>query len=484
MTLSGKTWAAGEALGASHRADHNALPDAVKNNRGIDVTSSDYGAVGDGVTDDSAAVTAAVNAAATAGTNVVFPAGSTFVMEGVPLKEGVSYLCHGANFELPAGATGAMFVAAAGSEFFGGGIQGGEFNGGDQAQGCVDFSALTRLDYFRIDGAYIHDFAGTAVELPDNTRRCFIADTRFFDNGVGLLFGEHANVDHCEFRNNTTGITGRLNDFVVVGSKFLYNTDGVKPTSGDDITNGSFVGCDFYGNTGTAAQVTRAVTFSSCLISGAASASAVGVDVLGVGVTFTGCRFGEADTASHFTTGAIRWSGGDAVLAQMVVSACFFRSNNAVPLIALADSRLNGLVFEGCTLELTDGALAEDTGRLQRCRISGNHVVLDGTGANFLNMGEMLNSQVHDNIIEVNGVTLTDAIITVGDTFTIGNTFEGNTLLSVNSGAAVFLAGDVRGTILLGNRLRVITWDAAEITNDDANTLIVNNLGIADGGGL
>lgn len=71
MTFSGKTWAAGEALGAEHRTDHNALADWMT---GQAVNVVEYGAVGDGTTDDAAAIQAAVDAADAANTPVLIPA--------------------------------------------------------------------------------------------------------------------------------------------------------------------------------------------------------------------------------------------------------------------------------------------------------------------------------------------------------------------------------------------------------------------------
>lgn len=70
MSFSGKTWAAGEALGAEHRTDHNALSDWMG---GQAVSVVQFGAAADGTTDDTTAIQAALDALPAAGGRLWLP---------------------------------------------------------------------------------------------------------------------------------------------------------------------------------------------------------------------------------------------------------------------------------------------------------------------------------------------------------------------------------------------------------------------------
>ena len=75
-------WAAAPVFNSPHHGV-TAIDDAVMGGPVVDVRHPDYGAVGDGVTDDSAAIQAAIDAIPSTGGVVVFPAGNYHVDTGL-----------------------------------------------------------------------------------------------------------------------------------------------------------------------------------------------------------------------------------------------------------------------------------------------------------------------------------------------------------------------------------------------------------------
>jgi len=107
MTLPGN-WATGQSFTA---AAENAVETAVNLNTGKLINPMNYGAVGNGTTDDTAAINAAITACGNKGT-VIFPAGHTFLYIGtITIPNGVALVGGGHGFQeehLRAGAAAAL----------------------------------------------------------------------------------------------------------------------------------------------------------------------------------------------------------------------------------------------------------------------------------------------------------------------------------------------------------------------------------------
>jgi hypothetical protein len=127
----------------------NALGQIAKNNATINV--KDFGAVGDGVTDDTAAIQAAVDFVASAGGIVWFPSGTFLHGTTITLKSNVTLFGYGAVLKWSGGSAVQTTTASSGvTENIG--VHGLTFDGGANASGClalrsVYFGSFTDLSF-------------------------------------------------------------------------------------------------------------------------------------------------------------------------------------------------------------------------------------------------------------------------------------------------------------------------------------------------
>lgn len=151
-------------------------------NRASDIVSvKDFGAVGDGVTDDTAAIQAAINARAVSGGTLLFPAGTyeisstlnwqnttsadkpgiSFVGEGRDSTIIKSYIANGPVLDIRG--TKSFASGGTGSRFFnGGGIYGIRFDGAN-ATGTSDAIFVQGWQYAEIVDCYITTFPRDGV---------------------------------------------------------------------------------------------------------------------------------------------------------------------------------------------------------------------------------------------------------------------------------------------------------------------------------
>lgn len=154
-----------------------------------------FGAVGDGLTDDSAAIQAAVNA----NSSITFTAGRTYVFKNVTLRNGSRIFAHGATMLAPAGSAleaDSFFKAdgTSGSHLSDILISGGTYSHGDRVGSVI---AADYTDGITVEHCLSEDAASAAFTFANCTRvhlaGCRVADQAFAagTNGGAIT------LDHC-----------------------------------------------------------------------------------------------------------------------------------------------------------------------------------------------------------------------------------------------------------------------------------------------
>lgn len=232
--------------------------------RGLCLNVQDYGAEGNGSTDDTTAIQGAIDAAATAGAAVFFPAGVYItqplslppgcVLEGVsgqgyvspefgvyPNADAVSTL------KLKAGSTGPLLSEDDGGTYEAthvrirdlaldcNGLTQPAINIADESSGVARFWIMERLYVTNIGGA-----TGYAVYIGNNNTACvmrdcvvfnFFSSARHGNHGVGW-YGQDGMMDNCYiggFSGNGLEVLGGSSDqtFMMVGGGIFTCTTGV-----------------------------------------------------------------------------------------------------------------------------------------------------------------------------------------------------------------------------------------------------------------
>ncbi len=438
----------------------------------------DYGAVGDGATDDSIAFNNALSALATlGGGTLACNGGKTYIVEGIELKERVYINLNGAILKAPSTPSASMFLGPSGfpdagdnSGFQGGGILNGELDGRDKSRRGVDFTTngMGRLERFVLDDVYLHDFS-RAYSGSSNDRQPSIVNCRLHDNTEGVhIVVNHPYIRNTAFRTNGHGITGDNNspiqDLHVTGCIFAYNTVHVAPGSGGEIQGCQFNGCIFYKHSGTVGvSVNADCFFVGCEFVGV-NDSDVGVAIDGRGTIIAGCNFGYSfnESASDcFGTGAIR-IGNNA--DELCISGCHFWVLGDGPAIYDNNGTFRCLNVSGNTARIAGGkkfiAFNQASSVCAHCVINGNAIELTGTG---LGSG--------DGIIEIDSFNSTGGTIANNAIAALGGSETG--------GAAIAL-GDVTDCIITGNKIRNFT-DAFSIASGSTRAKWASNVGSSSG---
>jgi len=296
------------------------------------VNVRDYGALGDGATDDTAAVNAAI-AAASARVTVYFPAG-TYIVDTFALKDYVRFRGEGygktaimakagsstpALVTMPAGRVRDCFIEDL--RFFGNGNAGQHcFNlvssTGTYGDGGLWYSGLSRV--------HIQDFSGDCIRLTGGgspwllpMQFITLTDVVAIASPTGHAISATGQVDQVtvvggEFDGPGQG-SGTTNDTNVNlatdsgtwsfhGTTFQYNGVGVYT----QIASGSFIGCHFESlNTGIRAQSDNATSVIGCFFQsnvGNTSGGSVINALSGAQVLVTGCNIVGTPNMHFLTT--------------------------------------------------------------------------------------------------------------------------------------------------------------------------------------
>lgn len=227
------------------------------------VSVKDFGAVGDDVTDDTAAIQAAIDYMASIGGTILFPAGTYKVTSSLNWVQTVDVGASGIMFQGEGGtggpsggattiiksyiANGPLFQiqgtvssggGAVGSVFFNGGGMSGICLDGDNATGTSQGIRVSGWQYAEISDVTIMNFPGDGI-------------TQYVDPGYPNADYSSSTirlVDSWFWNNKGFGInqTGPIGSWIWEYNKCLfgYNGDGVYVSS----SNNAFLGCSFVGN--------------------------------------------------------------------------------------------------------------------------------------------------------------------------------------------------------------------------------------------
>lgn len=199
------------------------------------VSVTDFGAVGNGVADDTAAIQTAITAVKNTSKQLFFPAGSYRVTSSLVMDAvGMSFMGAGGGGNARS-AAGSLGVVGTGSNVSATQII-GDFNGGAviriKAQGCK----VSDMTITRSASAYAASFAvadAGVMVCPDDsagyqtTRKAYLLNLRVMNtNGDGILFANdvvNSTAENCEV-NCVKG-----SGFVVAGGSYLSFTNRSQP---------------------------------------------------------------------------------------------------------------------------------------------------------------------------------------------------------------------------------------------------------------
>jgi len=213
----------------------------------------DFGAIGDGLTDDTAAIQLAFNNS----NNVYFPAG-TYVSKTITVINDGTHIYgdgHSSILEFKTGETGVLLscsdkrVNINNLRFFG---------GLTSTQRSISVSASDRNGIYIysqqnsiINGVTIDGFANTGLHIVDTANyvweRFLVTNSTFLNNYKGIdtgLFGEYTRYSNLDITSNYIGITIRSGNITNVNSKIAKNGTGVFLASGTaNNGHGNMNGC-------------------------------------------------------------------------------------------------------------------------------------------------------------------------------------------------------------------------------------------------
>lgn len=305
---------------AFHRADGSEL--GLQFNSHLSL-KYDYGAVGDGVTDDTAAVQAWLSAALSTGRIAYADPGVYLVTAqvAVTLTSDRSLTIRGVGRGNATGSASRFLLGAALASNDTAMIQ---INGASQS-GFVDIEGI------ELRGASL---TGTGMKVTDLSARCVVRRC-WFQNFLGRGFwhysgiGIYIDTTHCE--GNATGIeiggTTSIGEGAIVACKFASNTTrNVMLNTGATFL--SFIGCTIYGE--------------------AAPEESIGVEMAAgvVGVGFYQCNFENSVPALYAPSGNI---------TQLTVQGCTINPRNltgagtkyGIDISSLGYGMVQGNVFTG-----------------------------------------------------------------------------------------------------------------------------------------
>ena len=384
------------------------------------INVKDYGAVGDGATDDTAAIKAAVaaglaeqqNAAgfgSNNGTTIFFPIGKYRISDAIGIYYGLNILGEQSGLVNAGNAisTGTVLLLSNtkpdGSPWTSTTVVGGNVinkrvmfsmvNGGPIQM--RNFGAITQENN-DIDSVFL--LSGNGFPVPYN--------------GVGVTQALFSGLRIFSFESVFRG--SRFADVTIENCGIEYNRFVFQPTATGFISFGDInsVTTQFYGNFGVVSVGVGTSfnnsTFSSCIFHLAPSSNlsmftGAGGDISSI--RFASCEFspGTGSTGSYFNN-----LGTDVILQNCSFASCRFKSNPAVTFSfsATAGRSFRGNVFTGCVFENSsiDVSIEDDFNVINSCVFIGtSSVTTEASKDLIMNGNNFGNNSVNPPII-LNGV--------------------------------------------------------------------------------
>jgi len=288
-----------------------------------------YGAVGDGVTNNTTAFTNAIIAANAGGFDVFVPNG-TYIINNVPILSNVNIYGEGKGSILRPSNTGttACFTASnvvdwsiSDLKFYGYNTTAGSITSStvitNSATNGINVSALcmrytiNKCLFYGFNGYGIYCSNSGSYSDPTTMGKIYGCDLRY--NYCGLYVGqycEYFSVDNCTFVENTYGVWNLGGNNKYAGSTFKYCYYGFNLDTGGNDSHGNIVGNDFnHCNTGLlvgAIANGETVSANAFFATNIIATSAVGLifdaNIFGAGtVSLTSC--GDIVFSNNYATG-------------------------------------------------------------------------------------------------------------------------------------------------------------------------------------
>jgi hypothetical protein len=432
----------------------------------------DYGAIGNGVADDSAAIIAALNAAnAAGGAAVYFSAGTYLVNQTLPLYQNVYHYGDGIGVSIiqqGAGATGSLFKSAATDIFNFGGFTDLTLRGeSSHSYIGIDLSSVTGyLGIYHIDSIEVDGFGtgyyGAPFEYQNMTTR-----STFKNNAdAGAVVFENPYIYDCSFINNGVGLTGRLIDAFLVNNVFTGNDIGLAGSAGQRISQSTISSNVFSGNHSIAMVIDDQNTVNNNQIdSGSLTTPAqYGIFAREDLNTFAGNTFGQSGSSPHqdFSVAAIYFGpldrfgnphSGGTFGYNTIVTKNTFVADAGPAIVAAPSMSLIGVSILDNTFELHGQPAivfnANSSSWVRGNLISNNHFLL------MSNMSQpvvQIARSFYGNSLQNNVFTVSPGVTTAGlvDLDARGTIFLGNTATGVTVGDRPwrFSLADTQTTVL------------------------------------
>lgn len=479
-----------------------------------------FGATGDGSTDDSAAITAAIEAVKTAGGGTVYFPPGTYRAQGLPIYENIFYRGAGtmaSTIMLVNGASTDLFIATKAGDFTNGGFFDLALNGVSAAGGKdgITFSGVTgalnryylnRVQFQNFRYGYAGPTTGGANPLggsQQNEFETYVENCSFYACTAGMRTYENPFVMNCRFNSNGVagsagaGITGRLSDAYVIGNSFSQLDWSIKPETGNANINSIFQGNLFYGMTTHAGGYHLAVD-TGCVVTGnifvglgsgaTSNAAETGLLIRAGNCTVTSNKFGRQSGSlkGGFSVAAIDFSPTDWTGANIdpVGMGCLIEGNHFIN-------------DEGPCIRFVDGAISTAAKKFEGCTIRGNTFHVSSGNGGFRQI-DLRNAQNGGNFPFTRGNTISDNMFVVNKNnynlpaLEIAYSFYGNQVSGnhfyFGSGVTTntpIMAIDARESLVTGNRVHRSPSGAApgfDFTAKNSLSRIYGNQVVTNGG--
>jgi hypothetical protein len=371
------------------------------------VSVKDFGAVGDGVTDDTAAIQAAINSLGTFGA-VVFPSG-TFKFSGITISnsisiEGSGYQNGATRFLNPTATIPFFTVTGASGVSFSKFYASASVTRTNGAFISISGSSRVKFSDFYMSGHYI----GLSINSSDNI---VIDSFSMFDAVLGAIqVGNSGRVENCSINNGyiknqttaaTFGVFAGFVDVMSLGAGLVIINQGscfkISPASGQVASLVDAYGTVFDTATkGVEIVPTGTGKVERCDFVGGwyGENSGTGFDIDGTSGYVSGIRIISGDFINNTNNGiSITASNAD----QITVSSCNFASNG---IGIRLDGAIGDLLIENCFLGAYGDAPANTVGlsttTIPSGRIGNN--IFAGNGTNESGLQSALELYTSDNI--------------------------------------------------------------------------------------
>jgi len=198
-----------------------------------------YGLIGNGSTNDRAALNTLLNTTAPTGSTIYFPPGNYYIGSNIAITDKqFNFVGFGAIISTDANVsifTISSTVTAASKCKFDGLV----FRGNDTGTSQIGINFSDNSGSFQITNCSFTDFGGSGIAVA-NTETSdqlggMINACKFYSNNIGvnlLARGEYVQICECDFVSNTKGILSIAGNALINGCNLNYNGTGIEVDTG------------------------------------------------------------------------------------------------------------------------------------------------------------------------------------------------------------------------------------------------------------